>query len=182
MRRYFISCLCLLFLAGCASTSGSDSAKLEQQEVAQAQVEPMQPEPAPVEQKKGKKSKKKESTKKVQYKPKSEAQIRQELDATARSLLTRASHTITPSKHNKRVTQTSKGYVATYISVDPTRYTTDMRPASKHGQYSGFVRYSEDVYECTGKTRAEALKAECHQVRSKRMNEMIHFDGTKWAY
>ncbi|MBQ7618423.1 MAG: translation initiation factor 2 [Desulfovibrio sp.] len=111
---------------------------------------------------------------------KSEATIREELRQAGHRLVSRASRTITPSKANKAVRQSSHGYVAHYIHIDPAHYSTDMRPASKPGQYVGFIRYTEQTYQCHGKTKKEALQAPCSPASSRRLNEMIHYDGTAW--
>ncbi len=186
MYKYLAACVCALFLAGCAGTTESESMKpVENNQVSVAQ-EP-QPAPAPEEVKESgkKKSKKGNKNKKEKAAPavkKSEAAIRAELNDTARIIVSRASRTITPSKTSKAVRQSSKGYEASYVHIDPSQYSVDMRPASKHGQYVGFVRYTEQIYHCPGKTKSEALKAPCSPVQSRRLNEMIHYDGSKWSY
>ncbi|MBQ7456785.1 MAG: translation initiation factor 2 [Desulfovibrio sp.] len=180
MKTYFAACVCALFLFGCAGASESESVKMDepvvQSQAPEAQTEPTMPE------KKSTKGKRQTKAKTVKHTPKTEAQIREELSAIAKTILSRASRTITPSKSNKSVHAGSGKYVASYIAIDPTKYSTDMRPASKAGQYSGFIRYNEDTYHCTGKTRAEALKAPCSFVKSRRVNEMILYDGTAWRY
>ncbi|MBR4741445.1 MAG: translation initiation factor 2 [Desulfovibrio sp.] len=156
----------LLLLAGCAATetpvsettTGGEEAVVEQSNKAVA---------SNTESVKGKKS---------------ESTIRQELDETAQKLLSRAARTITPSKNNKSVQKVGKEFVATYVSIDPKAYSTEMRPSTQAGQYNGFIRYSEQTYQCRGKSKAEALAAPCVPHSSKRMNEMIHYDGRQWHY
>lgn len=182
MKKYLVTCLCVLFLTGCAG-SGGESTQVQPAESPQMQVDqPIHHEPEPAApQKKGKKGKQK-AEKKTKHVAKSEATIREELNATARTMVTRASRTITPSKTNKSVSSSSKGYVAKYIVIDPNSYTVEMSHASKAGEYNGFIRYSEQVYHCYGKTKSEALHAPCTPYQSKRVKEMIHYDGVQWRF
>ncbi|MBR3663340.1 MAG: translation initiation factor 2 [Desulfovibrio sp.] len=188
MSKYLVSaCLSLLLLSGCAASQESESTQ-PQAAPAVEQTPQAAPEPAVHDQKgkkkNAKKDHKKESKKHEQARraPKSEAEVRAALKETGHRLVLRASRTITPSKSNKAVRHSGNGYVATYISIDPENYSTDMRPASKAGQYVGFIRYSEQTFSCHGKTKAEALKAPCQATGSRRLNEMIHFDGHEWRY
>ncbi|MBQ7607207.1 MAG: translation initiation factor 2 [Desulfovibrionaceae bacterium] len=182
MHKYLATCLCALFLTACAGTTESESlAPADPEHIAVAQ-EPMAAEPEVAQKTKNQKEKKGKKEKTRHAVKKSESQIREELNATARTIVTRASRTITPSKTSKAVKSSSHGYVASYVHIDPANYSVDMRPASKAGQYVGFVRYTEQIYHCNGKTRSEALKAPCSPVQSRRLNEMIHYDGVKWSY
>ncbi|MBO4334500.1 MAG: translation initiation factor 2 [Desulfovibrio sp.] len=187
MSKYCVSaCLSFLLLSGCAASQESESAQPEPAPVVEEAAQPAPVEPA-VQQKKGKKNKKeskKESKKeeKAVRAPKNEAEVRAALQETGRRLVLRASRTITPSKSSKAVKPSGNGYVATYISIDPENFSTDMRPASQAGQYIGFIRYSEQIYSCHGKSKKEALEAPCQVSSSRRLNEMIHFDGREWRY
>ena len=67
------------------------------------------------------------------------------------------------------------------MEIDTVNVTTEMRPGSK-GQYVGVVRYQEKVYECRGKSRQAALGAQCVQTRSRRLSELIRYDGRAWQY
>ena len=180
MSKYFLTaCLCMFLVSGCAGSSESES-------MTPAGETPVVQEPdnaaAPAPKAKAAESKKKgkKEAKSSKSHAKSESVIREELNAAAARLVSRASRTITPSKSNKSVRQSSKGYVAQYIYIDPANYSTDMRPASKAGQYVGFIRYTEQTYQCHGKTKKEALAASCSPVSSRRLNEMIHYDGSQW--
>ena len=191
MSRYFVSaCLSFLLLSGCAASQESESVQPETAPVVEEATQPVPVEPA-VQQQKGKKNKKeskKESKKEAKKQekatraPKSEAEVSTALQETGRRLVLRASRTITPSKSSKAVKPSGNGYVATYISIDPENFSTDMRPASQAGQYVGFIRYSEQIYSCHGKSKKEALEAPCQVSSSRRLNEMIHFDGREWRY
>ena len=110
---------------------------------------------------------------------KSEAQIKAELDQMGHKLAAQSARTLLPNKANKEVKNVGGKWVATYIEVDPNRVSTEMRPGA-NGQYVGFVRYQERIMECTGSTRAEALKAPCTQVRTRNLNELIRYDGHAW--
>ncbi|MCR5814071.1 MAG: translation initiation factor 2 [Desulfovibrio sp.] len=187
MSKYFVSaCLSLFLLSGCAASQESESTQPQTEPVLEESAQQAPVEPAVKEQKKkgNKKEAKKEAKKqeKATRAPKSEAEVRAALHETGRKLVLRASRTITPSKSSKAVKTSGNGYVATYISIDPDNFSTDMRPASQAGQYIGFIRYSEQIYSCHGKTKKEALAAPCQVSSSRRLNEMIHFDGREWRY
>ena len=171
-----VAVFCVFFSAGCAGNSdvqptnpelgdakGQPSQEMAKEEVSQSKAKP-------------------QSSKNTRHVAKSPDMIKADLDATARQLLQRASHTITPSKANKSVRLSGNEYVATYIEINPNNFSTEMRPASKSGTYNGFIRYSEQVFHCKGKTKSAALSAPCSPVTSRRMNEMVHYDGTKWNY
>lgn len=110
---------------------------------------------------------------------KSEAQIKAELDQMGRKLAAQSARTLMPNQANKEVKQIGGQWVATYITVDPNRVSTEMRP-SKNGQYVGFIRYQERIMECRGASRQAALSAPCNQVRARNLNEMIRYDGHQW--
>ncbi len=110
---------------------------------------------------------------------KSEAQIKQELDRMGHKLASQSSRTLLPNKANKEVRKQGNEFVATYLEVDVNNVSTEMKPGT-NGQYVGFIRYQEHIYECRGATRQAALSAPCQQVRSRRLNELIRFDGKEW--
>lgn len=112
---------------------------------------------------------------------KTEADIRADLDRVAKKLVSQAARTVVPKKSAKEVKKIGNEYIATYIEVDPNAVSTEMNPADK-GKYVGFIRYEEKIYECKGSTKAAALKAECLQARSRRLTEMIYFNGKAWHY
>ena len=97
-------------------------------------------------------------------------------------LAAQAARTVMPSKSSREVRQDGKDYVGTYIDVDSSNVTTELRP-SPTGQYVGFIRYQERVMDCRGKTRQEAMStASCEQVKARNINELIRFDGSTWQY
>ena len=86
------------------------------------------------------------------------------------------------AKASREVRQDSKGFVASYIDVDASNVTTELRPGAS-GQYVGFIRYQEKVMECRGKTKQEAITtASCEQVKARNLNELIRYDGSVWQY
>lgn len=111
----------------------------------------------------------------------SEAKIREELEKVGRKLSAQAKRTITPSKANPQVRKVGKEYVAAYTDVDADHVTTELR-SGKDGHYIGFIRYQEHFYECKGSTEKAARAGTCARVRSKRVNELIVYDGKKWNY
>lgn len=112
----------------------------------------------------------------------SEDVVKQKLDVAGRKLVQDAARTVTPSAKAKAVSQEGGEFVARYVDVDESSMTTEVRPATgPGGQYIGVIKYMENQYECRGKSKDEALKAPCAMVKSRRMNELIRYDG-KWTF
>lgn len=107
--------------------------------------------------------------------------IQADLDATGRKLVAQAARTVQPSKNAKQVRKIGNAYVATYTEVDPSSMTTSVN-TSPSGNYVGFVRYQEVVYECRGKSKSAALAAPCEAVKTRRVNEMLSHNGKTWMY
>ncbi len=191
MRKILALILVLgLTTGGCAWFGGSSSEEVKPAPP-QEQAAASEPAPAPVaptKDAKGKKAKAK-AAKAAEVKPaaskkvaKTEAQIAAELTMVGHKLAAQASRTVMPSKASKEVRQVGKDYVASYVDVDASNVTTELRP-SPTGQYVGFVRYQEKVMECRGKTRHEATTtASCDQVKARNINELIRYDGSAWQY
>lgn len=110
---------------------------------------------------------------------KSEAQIRQELDAMGKKLVNQSARTLLPNKANKDVKKVGGEWVATYYNVDTNNIRTEMRPGA-NGQYVGFIRYQEEIMQCRGATREAALSAPCVKTGARRLNELIRYDGKAW--
>lgn len=163
-------------LGGCAWLSGGEAD--ESAPAAMPQAEAAVSEDAPAAAKDTKKTQVQAKSKKQ---VRSEAAIRADLDKVGRKLASQASRTVMPSKASKQVKKVNNEYVATYVEIDTVNVTTEMRPGSK-GQYVGVVRYQEKVFECRGKSRQAALGAQCVQTRSRRLSELIRYDGRAWQY
>lgn len=181
MRKKLPAILAALLLCGGCSWLGlgddsSTTATTQEATVAQADEQPTPEAKAeePVTTKKTSKSKTKSSKG-----AKSEAQIKAELDQMGKKLASQSARTLLPNKANKEVKQVGGQWVATYIEVDPTHVTTEMRPGA-NGQYVGFIRYQEHIMECRGATRQAALKAPCQEARTRNLNELIRYDGKAW--
>ncbi|MFT4300860.1 MAG: translation initiation factor 2 [Desulfovibrio sp.] len=194
MRKQIFLALLLTFgltASGCAWFGGDTSST-------EAAITPAQPEaatepaPAPAPPATGKAATKaaakadKKAAKTPDKKPsakgaKTEAQIAAELETVGRKLVAQAGRTVVPSKAKKDVRQVGKDFVASYVEVDESTISTELRPGAS-GQYVGFVRYKENVYECHGASRQAALTAACEQVKARRINELIRYDGSSWQY
>ena len=180
-----------LATGGCAWFGGSSSDEVKP---AQPQEQTAAPEPAPAPEAPAKDAKGKGKTKTKAEKPaevkpaaskkvvKTEAQVAAELTMVGNKLAAQAARTVMPSKASREVRQDSKGFVASYIDVDASNVTTELRPGAS-GQYVGFIRYQEKVMECRGKTKQEAITtASCEQVKARNLNELIRYDGSVWQY
>jgi len=181
MRNFPVLLLMLVVsLGGCAWLGGDTEDPVP---AAVAQDEAAAPEAAAGEAKAAPSSQKTKagSSSKAKKGGKSEATIRAELDKVGKKLAAQASRTVMPSKSSKQVRKVDDGYVATYVQIDTTNVSTEMRPGTG-GQYVGVVRYQEQVYECRGKSKKEALSAQCSQTRSRRLSELIRYDGKAWQY
>lgn len=185
--RMFLAFILTLGLAtsGCAWLQWRDPAEAQTPEV-QPQEEVtlveavVEPAPAPV--KSASKSKAKvEKTARTARGAKSETEISAELDRVGHKLAAQASRTVMPSVAAKEVRKDGKDFVASYVEVDTSNVTTELRPGAK-GQYVGFIRYQEKIYECRGASQQAALSAPCKQVRARRLNELIRYDGSAWQF
>ena len=179
-----------LATGGCAWFGGSsDEVKPAQPQEQTAAPEPAPAPEAPAKDVKGKGKTKTKAEKPAEVKPvaskkgvKTEAQVAAELTMVGNKLAAQAARTVMPSKASKEVRQDGKDYVASYIEVDASNVTTELRPGTS-GQYVGFIRYQEKVMECRGKTKQEAITtASCEQVKARNLNELIRYDGSVWQY
>lgn len=179
----------LLFGGGCSLWpwgASTDSAKDVPQVQQEAAAQPA-PEPQPLPQSKHTAKTRKEqavAAKKSKGKATSVESmevVQQKLDVVGKKLVRDAAANVVPNINKKEVTKDKDGYVAKYVAVDTNTLRTEVLPSTgSGGQYVGCIKYVENVYECRGKTRNEALKAPCSVVKSRRMNELIRYDG-KWA-
>ena len=181
--RIFLALILTLGLAtgGCAWFSSSDSSDTQTpaaQPEDQVAASEAAPEPAPAKAAPGKSKSKAKAEKAAPQKsgkaskgPKSEAEISAELNTVGHKLAAQAARTVMPSKASKEVRKDGKDYVASYVEVDATNLTTELRPGAKG-----------KVYECRGASKKEALSAPCQQVRTRRLNELIRYDGKAWQF
>lgn len=182
MRKSLVFVVALsLLTGGCAWFTSSEESETVTPAAAQEAVAPAaeaapSAEPAKATAKSSAKATAKSAAKKG---AKSEAQIKAELDKMGQKLVNQSKRTLLPNKANKEVKKVGSEYVATYLEVDTNNVTTEMRPGA-NGQYVGFIRYQERVFECRGATRQAALSAPCTQVRARNLNELIRYDGKEW--
>lgn len=180
MRRIFaIVAVLALMSSGCAWLGfGDDESSSETTTTAQA--EPLQEEAAPAPEVKAEsKGKKTSSGSKSKKAAKSEEQIKKELDAMGQKLVNQSARTLLPNQAHKEVAKKGSEWVATYFHVDTNNVRTELRPGA-NGQYVGFIRYQEEIMECRGATKQAALSAPCKKVGSRRLNELIRYDGNAW--
>lgn len=112
----------------------------------------------------------------------SEEVIKSKLDSMGKQLIVKAAATVSPSINKKAVTPEDGGFVARYTEIDTSEVVTELiRSTGSGGKYIGSIKYRETHYECRGKTQDEALNATCGQVRVRRMNELVRYDG-KWMF
>ena len=187
MRKALVFVVALSLMAGgCAWFTSSEKSETVTP-AAQAQEAAPAAEPAPQAQASAKAASKTapkaaaKTTAKTAVKKgaKSEAQIKAELDKMGQKLVNQSKRTLLPNKANKEVKKVGGEYVATYLEVDTNNVSTEMKPGA-NGQYVGFIRYQERVFECRGATRQAALSAPCTQVRARNLNELIRYDGKEW--
>ena len=109
--------------------------------------------------------------------------VKLELADIGKALVNSAARAIMPNSRAKAVAPGGNGgYVASYVEVDTSDIRTEVLPSTESGKYVGSIRYMEKQYECLGKSRAEALQAECRVVKTRRMNELICYEKGKWHY
>lgn len=183
MRKLFVAIAVLGFMCnGCAWLGFGD----DESSTTVAQAEPAHEEPAVnaenvVEKKPAttKKTNKKATKTSSKRGAKSEAEIKAELDKMGHKLASQSARTLLPNKANKEVKKVGNHWVATYIHVDTKNVTTELRPGA-NGQYVGFIRYQEEIMQCKGDTKQAALSAPCQKTGSRRLNELIRYDGKEW--
>lgn len=183
MRKSLVFVVALSLMAGgCAwFTSSEESETVTPAAQAQEQAAPAA-DPAPAATKETAKAPAKSAAKtaaKSAKGAKTEAQIKAELDKMGQKLVAQSKRTLLPNKANKEVRKVGDQYVATYLEVDTNHVSTEMKPGA-NGQYVGFIRYQEHVFECRGATRQAALSAPCTEVRARNLNELIRYDGKEW--
>ena len=106
-----------------------------------------------------------------------------ELAKACRTLVGNAAKTIVPNIKSKAVVpDDSGGFVARYVEVDTETVRMEVIPSAKAGNYVGSIRYVEYRYECPGKSKNDALQAECRMVGHRRINELIRYEKGKWHY
>lgn len=196
MRKFIPLCVAFgLTLSGCGLFGGNDAASTTEEQVMPVTA-PAESKAAPASNaaKTSSKSAAKASTKaavtKCEHPYGKEADVKNgkrvccQLEDTGKTLATKAARTISPNKNNKHVKAVGKEYVATYIDINVEEVSTSMTPSTvTKGNFVGMVRYTETTYHCKGKTKKEALTAtNCTSTSSRRVNEMINFDGKKWSY
>lgn len=143
------------------------------------QAEPLQEEAAPAPEVKAESKKATAKSSKSKKGAKSEEQIKKELDAMGQKLVNQSARTLLPNQAHKEVAKKGSEWVATYFNVDTNNVRTELRPGA-NGQYVGFIRYQEEIMECRGATKQAALSAPCKKVGSRRLNELIRYDGNAW--
>lgn len=180
MKKLIITVIALgLMCNGCTWLGwGDDSDEAASAQAAEPATEAVEPEPAPAASLPEAKVKVSKPAP-VKKGTKSEAQIKKELDQMGHKLAAQSARTLLPNKAHKEVKKVGNEWVATYVEVDANHVTTELRP-SNAGQYVGFIRYQERIYECRGATREAALNAPCSQTRSRNLNELIRYDGRAW--
>lgn len=179
MRR-MVLILSMVVLSGCAWMGFGDDSETVATAEPVATSEPAAVEEAPVaEVQAPAKSTAKSTSKTAKKGSKSEAQIKAELDAMGRKLASQAARTIVPNKTRPEYRQVGGEWIATYVDVDPTRVTTEMKPGSTV-PFVGVIYYQERHMECRGKTKQAALTGDCRQTRTRNLKEMISYDGKQW--
>lgn len=177
--RKFITLIATLALMcnGCAWLGFGDD---ESNSDTTVQAETIQEEAAPEPEVKAEpKSAPQKSSSSKKKGAKSEEQIKKELDAMGQKLVNQSARTLLPNKAHKEVAKKGSEWVATYFNVDTNNVRTELRPGA-NGQYVGFIRYQEEIMECRGATKEAALSAPCKKVGSRRLNELIRYDGNAW--
>lgn len=108
--------------------------------------------------------------------------VKTKLNDVGKKLVQNASKTVTPNVNAKAVTNEGGAFVARYVEIDSASLSTEVRESTgAGGKYVGVIRYMENHFECRANTKAEATKAPCNILRSRRVTELIRYDG-KWIF
>jgi hypothetical protein len=185
MRTLSLLLVCCMLTMGCTSGNPPAPSRPPSQATAQpGQVEQQQEKSSPaVQPDKGKGQVEKEMKGKPgKAKGKTEDEIRAELEETALKLVSQASKTLLPSKRSMKHSVEGKEHVANYAEIDKISVTTEMRPGTAPGHYTGIIRYRETLMECRGPDKKSAMAAKCRQVAGRNISELILYDGNRWVY
>ncbi len=114
---------------------------------------------------------------------KSMEELNTTLAAFAQVCAREMNESILPCKAKKEVLPAGDGFLARYIEVDASRIDTHVvKSDSSVVPYIGYMTYTETWFHCRGKTREEALNADCTEAGSKQIQELIKYMGGKWTY
>lgn len=109
--------------------------------------------------------------------------VKAKLDSFARERVVKAGEALQNNRQHMKVTKAGRGYVARFSEVDMESLATELHPGSGDGcLYAGHIVYLEKEYEGSGKTIAEAKAGPFKNVKTRRLREIIRYDGTEWIY
>lgn len=116
--------------------------------------------------------------------PAGEADVKAKLDQAAGKLASMANRTVVPNKSNPKVQKKDSEYVKTYMEVDLASVRTTMRPGQSSAvPYIGIIEYTEIGYECRGASqRAARTSTDCQATTTRKVQEIISYDGRQWVY
>ena len=104
-----------------------------------------------------------------------------QLDEFAKKRLDLVCDNIRPCKTKKDVIQSGAVYIARYLEVDVASLATEITVAEGFGaKYIGSVIYYEQIFECRGATKEEALAGEFDLVRKRHVTELFRYNKGRW--
>ncbi len=107
--------------------------------------------------------------------------IKKSLYGVGQQMLQKAARNVHPSKADRAIKKVGNHFVGRYVEIDPTSLRTELRRGETPGHYVGLVKYDEHFYECKGASKKSVFDSQCIRVNSRRLTELIFFDG-KWHY
>lgn len=110
--------------------------------------------------------------------------VQKKLDDFATSTISQMDKHRLDGEARKKVQMVNGQYVATYCSVDRQSIRTSFKkPQSSSAiTYVGYMRYHEVNYECSGKTKEEAMAGPFKEVARQPLTELIKYQQGRWTY
>lgn len=120
-----------------------------------------------------------ESTNNKTNQPKTENQIKNELEQFGKQLIAKRTNELNPSRSNPQYKQIGNKWFAGFIEIDPN-FKTEIKNGSSKGTYVGIVRYQEKFMQCESNTKQTVLKGRCESIKTRNINELLRYDGNQW--
>lgn len=108
------------------------------------------------------------------------AELQSKLDSYVQGHIRSLSENMLPRENKKDVVKVGTEYVARYLAVDPASVTTEIHLGRSGKQYIGLIVYHELELENHASTREVALSGDFVVTKTKRVTEILRYDGGKW--
>lgn len=110
--------------------------------------------------------------------------VQKKLDDFASNAVTTLDKHRLDGETRKKVQMVNGQYVASYCSIDRRSIQTSFKKPefSNAITYVGYMKYHEVNYECSGKTKEEAMAGPFKEVARQPLTELIKYQQGRWTY